>query len=92
MIEDDIIVVAWVLSLLIGIGLLQEGNIIFGIILSRIFMMAMGAMSGYQLTYVFPTQKALMALIVAIVLSQLASILPAIRASRTKILDSIQYE
>ena len=37
MIEDDIIVVAWVLSLLIGIGLLQEGNIIFGIIFLLIF-------------------------------------------------------
>jgi putative ABC transport system permease protein len=67
-------------------------GIIFGVILSRIFMMAMTAMSGYQLTYIFPMQKALMALIVAIFLSQLASMFPALRASRTRILDSIQYE
>jgi len=67
-------------------------GVIFGFILSRIFMIAMTAMSGYQLSYIFPLQKAGMALLIAIVLSQLASMLPAIRAARIRILDSIQYE
>jgi putative ABC transport system permease protein len=86
-------VLSMVLSEAVMLGIIGGVvGIIFGVILSRIFMMAMTAMSGYQLTYIFPIRKALMALIVAIVLSQLASMLPAIRASRTRILDSIQYE
>jgi len=67
-------------------------GVVFGIILSRIFMLAMTAMSGYQLTYVFPLQKSLLALIIAMVVSQLAALLPAGRAARTRILEAIQYE
>ena len=67
-------------------------GVIFGIILSRIFMLAMAAMSGYQLTYVFPLEKSLIALVVAVVVSQMAALLPAGRAARTRILDAIQYE
>ena len=67
-------------------------GVIFGIILSRIFLLAMSAMSGYQITYIFPLQKSLLALLVAFIVSQLAALLPAGRAARTKILDAIQYE
>jgi putative ABC transport system permease protein len=67
-------------------------GVIFGIILSRIFLLAMSAMSGYQITYIFPFQKSLLALLVAFIVSQLAALLPAGRAARIKILDAIQYE
>lgn len=67
-------------------------GVIFGIILSRIFLLAMAAMSGYRLTYVFPLDKSLIALFVAVVVSQLAALLPASRAARIRILDAIQYE
>jgi putative ABC transport system permease protein len=67
-------------------------GVIFGIILSRIFLVAMSAMSGYQITYIFPFQKSILALVVAFIVSQLAALLPAGRATRIKILDAIQYE
>lgn len=67
-------------------------GIVFGIILSRIFLLAMTAMSGYQLTYTFPLQRGLLALVIAVLVSQLAAMLPAGRAARIRILDAIQYE
>ena len=67
-------------------------GLLFGIILSRIFILAMTAMSGYQITYAFPLQRALIALVVAVIISQLAAMIPASRASRIRILDAIQYE
>ncbi len=67
-------------------------GLLFGIILSRIFILAMTAMSGYQITYTFPFQRGLIALIIAVIISQLAALVPASRAARTRILDAIQYE
>jgi putative ABC transport system permease protein len=67
-------------------------GLVFGAILSRIFMLAMSAMSGYSLEYVFPVQKALAAVLIALVVSQVAAIFPAQRAARVRILEAIQYE
>jgi len=67
-------------------------GIIFGIILSRIFMLAMTAMSGYDLTYVLPAGRIVIAVIIAFLVSQLAALFPAIRAARIRILDAIHYE
>ncbi len=67
-------------------------GLLFGIILSRIFLLAMTAMSGYQITFTFPIQRGLAALLIAVIISQLAAMLPAGRAARIRILDAIQYE
>lgn len=67
-------------------------GLIFGIILSRIFMLAMTAMSGYHLVYTLSVERVLVAVLVALLVSQVAAMLPAVRASRTPILDAIQYE
>jgi putative ABC transport system permease protein len=67
-------------------------GVIFGVLLSRIFMLAMTAMSGYSLTYVLPFQRILSALVIAILISLVAAFFPAMRAARIRILDAIHYE
>jgi putative ABC transport system permease protein len=67
-------------------------GVVFGIILSHIFMAAMTSMSGYSLTYILPTQRIVVALLVAIAISQVAALFPAARAARIRILDAIHYE
>jgi len=67
-------------------------GLLFGVILSRIFLTAMTAMSGYRLTYVLSWQGIAVALLIAVVVSQLAAILPARRAARLRIMEAIHYE
>jgi putative ABC transport system permease protein len=67
-------------------------GLVFGVILSRIFLLAMTAMSGYSLAYVLPVERILLAVVMAFVISQLAALLPATRAARTRILEAIHYE
>jgi putative ABC transport system permease protein len=67
-------------------------GVIFGVLLSRIFMQAMTAMSGYSLSYVLPLARIGIALFIAFVISQLAAFLPALRASRIRVLEAIHYE
>lgn len=88
---------AQILSMILSEGALMGliGGVlglVFGAILSRIFMLAMSAMSGYSLEYVFPVQKALAAVLIALIVSQVAAIFPAQRAARVRILEAIQYE
>jgi putative ABC transport system permease protein len=67
-------------------------GIAFGVVLARIFMLAMTAMSGYKLDFILPPDRILVALLIALAVSQVAALLPAIRASRLRILEAIQYE
>jgi putative ABC transport system permease protein len=67
-------------------------GLIFGVILSRLFLTAMTSMSGYRLTYVLAPMNMIAALLVAFLTSQAAALLPTLRAARTRILDAIQYE
>jgi len=70
-------------------GILGLGT---GVILARILFIGMTTMSGYQLTFILPQEGITISLIMAIVVSQLAAIPPAIRAARTRILEALQYE
>ena len=70
-------------------GLLGLG---FGVALTWIFLQAMGAMSGYALDFVLPLRTVWLAVIVALAMSQLAALLPALRAARTPVLRAIQHE
>lgn len=67
-------------------------GVVFGVILSRIFMQAMTAMSGYSLVYVLPLERVVAGLLIALVVSQIAAFLPAVRGARIHILEAIQYE
>ncbi len=67
-------------------------GLVFGVLLSRLFLSAMTFMSGYRLSYVLPLQNILAALLIAFLTSQMAALLPTLRASRTRILEAIQYE
>jgi putative ABC transport system permease protein len=70
-------------------GLLGLGT---GIVLARILFIGMTTMSGYQLTFVLPPEGVLVSVVMALVISQLAAIVPATRAARTRILEALQYE
>lgn len=67
-------------------------GIVFGIVLSRILMQAMTAMSGYSLTYILPPERVVFALVIALLVSQVAAFLPSLRASRIRVLEAIHYE
>ena len=67
-------------------------GIVFGLVLSRIFLASMMAMSGYSLTYRVPLFGMIYGIILALIISQIAAVLPARRASRMAILDAIHYE
>lgn len=67
-------------------------GLIFGLALARIFLLSMTAMSGYRLTYTIPLGAVGLGMLVALLVSQLAALLPARRAARTRILEAIHYE
>ncbi len=67
-------------------------GLVFGILLTRIFLSAMTAMSGYKVTYVLPFIAILAGVIISLVVSQLAAIFPARRAVGIRILEAIHYE
>jgi putative ABC transport system permease protein len=67
-------------------------GIVFGLFLSRLFLASMETMSGYALTFVLPLMRVVAGLIVAIIVSHLAAILPARRATQVRILDAIRFE
>lgn len=78
-------------SLLMGLigGVL---GLAFGVLLTRIFLWSMTAMSGYKINFVMPVMAVAAGLVIALLVSQLAAIFPARRAARTRILDAIHYE
>jgi len=67
-------------------------GVVFGIILSHIFLQAMTAMSGYTISYTLPNERIWFALMIVILVANLAAIIPAARAARIHILEAIQYE
>ena len=67
-------------------------GLFLGIVLSRIFFLAMTAMSGYELNYEMPIEAIFIGIIVSVVVSQIAAILPARRAAKIDILEALHYE
>lgn len=67
-------------------------GIITGVVLARILFIGMTAMSGYKLTFVLPPLGLVIALVAALVISQVAAIFPAKRAASIKILEAVHYE
>lgn len=67
-------------------------GLIFGLFLSRLFLIAIAQVQGYDLNYVFPTQGIVISAVLALVVSQLAGLLPARRAAGIRIIESIHFE
>jgi putative ABC transport system permease protein len=63
-----------------------------GIVLARILFIGMTTMSGSELTFTLPPDGLVISLIVALIVSQLAAIPPALRAARVRIIEALQYE
>ena len=64
----------------------------FGLLLTWILLATMGAMSGYSLDFVLPIRALWMSILVAVVTSLIAALLPAMRAAKTPMLSAIHYE
>lgn len=63
-----------------------------GVVLARILFIGMTTMSGYELTFTLPPDGLIISLIVALIISQVAAIPPALRAARVRIIEALQYE
>ena len=64
----------------------------FGMLLSRVFVEGMKVAAGYRLTFTLPPTSVLLALVVALVVSQVSALYPAWRASRVNIVEAIKHE
>lgn len=64
----------------------------FGLFLSRLLLIGVTQVQGYELSYVLPTQGIVVSLVIAIVVSQIAGMLPARRAAGIRIVESIHFE
>jgi putative ABC transport system permease protein len=67
-------------------------GLLFGLFMSRLFLMAIAAVQGYRLSYVMPIEGVLVSLFIALFVSQLAAVWPASRAARLRIIEAIQFE
>lgn len=67
-------------------------GLITGVILARILFIGMTTMSGYRLTFVLPLDGVILTVVVALIVSQLAAILPSRRAAGIRILEAVHYE
>ena len=67
-------------------------GLVFGILLSRIFIYAMIAIAGYRLNLVIPLSAVIIGVIISIVVSQFAAIQPARQAANINILEALHYE
>ncbi|MGE5137902.1 MAG: ABC transporter permease, partial [Rudaea sp.] len=67
-------------------------GLVFGLFLSRLFLMALSLMQGYELNYVVPVEGVLVSVFIALVVSQLAGLWPARRAAGLRVIESIHFE
>jgi putative ABC transport system permease protein len=67
-------------------------GLVFGLMMSGIVLQAINAMTGYELGYVLPIQGVLVSLFIALIVSQLAALWPARRATSINIIEAIQFE
>ncbi|MGH2592443.1 MAG: FtsX-like permease family protein [Anaerolineae bacterium] len=64
----------------------------FGLLLSRVLVQGMQQMSGYRLTFSLPFEAVLNGILIAFLVSQIAALYPAWRASRVNIVEAIKHE
>jgi putative ABC transport system permease protein len=64
----------------------------FGYILSQVFVSALNAMSNYDLKYIFNPPTFLAGAFIALGVSQLAAVYPALKAAAVNIVEAIKHE
>jgi len=64
----------------------------FGYLLSRVFVNALNAMSGYDLQYIFAVSTFITGAFIALVVSQVSALYPAWKAAGVNIVGSIKHE
>ena len=67
-------------------------GLLFGYLIARVLILGMNLMIGYDLSYRFTLQPYLIGIILALVIAQLAAILPARRAAKINIINAIKHE
>lgn len=67
-------------------------GLVTGVVLARILFIGMTTMSGYRLTFILPPESVVTSVVIALIVSQVAAIAPAVRAARTRILEAVHYE
>jgi putative ABC transport system permease protein len=67
-------------------------GVLFGVVLSRLLLASMAAMSGYNITFVLPLTRVILGLLIAVAVAHLAAILPSRQATRVQILEAIRFE
>jgi putative ABC transport system permease protein len=67
-------------------------GLLFGLFQSRVVILTVNATAGYDLNYVLPVQGIAVSVVIALLVSQLAALWPALRAARLRIIEAIQFE
>jgi putative ABC transport system permease protein len=67
-------------------------GLVYGLFMSRLFIGGANITQGYRLSQVIPVQGIVAGFIIAIVVSQLAALLPARRAARLQVIEALQFE
>lgn len=67
-------------------------GLLFGYVLSHVFLRGINELGGYRVSYIFPLNAFVSGIVIALVLSQLAALYPAWRAARVGIVEAIQHE
>jgi putative ABC transport system permease protein len=64
----------------------------FGYVMSRVFLAASSTMTGYDLQYTFTARPFILAILIAVGVSQLAAFIPARRAARINLIEALKHE
>jgi putative ABC transport system permease protein len=67
-------------------------GLLFGLFQSRVVILTVNATAGYDLNYVLPVQGIVVSVVIALLVSQLAALWPALRAARLRVIEAIQFE
>ncbi len=78
-------------ALIIGVVSAFYG-ILFGYVLSRVLLTVANLISGYDLQYAFNARPYILSLVIALGVSQVATLAPARRAARVNIIQALKHE
>ncbi|GAB4474545.1 MAG: FtsX-like permease family protein [Anaerolineales bacterium] len=67
-------------------------GLLFGYLIAQVMILAMNLLIGYNLSYKFNLQPFLIGLVIAFLVTQVASLGPARRAARVNIVEAIKHE
>ncbi|HZU85923.1 MAG TPA: FtsX-like permease family protein, partial [Anaerolineaceae bacterium] len=82
-----------ILSEAFGLGVIGGGyGLLVGYSISHVMMYILSLLTSYDIEYIFTIQPYLLSIFLAVVISQLAAIGPALRAARVNIIEAIKHE